>query len=64
MIDETESELLGDLALKLLELFIDEFDDIAGLDVDQMIVVSGIRGLVAGTPVAEIMPFEDPRLLE
>jgi hypothetical protein len=40
MIDETEAEALGNSLLQFLELVVDEFDHIAGLDIDQMIVVS------------------------
>src|SRR5215210_5587901 len=36
MVDEAEAELLGDPFLKLFEILIDEFDDVAGFDVDQM----------------------------
>ena len=34
LVDEPEAKLLGDPALQRLQLFIDELDDIAGLDVD------------------------------
>ena len=40
MIDEPEAELLGDALLQGFELIVDELDDIAGLDVDQMVVVA------------------------
>jgi hypothetical protein len=42
VIDEAEAELLGDLALQRLELVVDELDDVAGLDVDQMVVMRGV----------------------
>jgi len=64
MIDETEAEFLRNPLLKCLELFIDELDHIARLDVDQVVVVAFGRGFVAGTPVAELMPFENAGLFE
>ena len=36
VIDQAEAQLLGDLALERLEFGIDEFGDLAGLDVDQV----------------------------
>ena len=64
MIDEAEAELRGDPPLQLLQLLVDELDDIAGLDVDQMVVM-GLGGrLVAGPAVAEIVPLQDAGLLE
>ena len=41
-----------------------ELDDLAGLDVDQVIVVTEAGGLVAGAAVAELMTLEDARALE
>src|SRR3546814_14480562 len=64
VIDEAEAQPLGDLLLELLKLGIDEFEHLAGLDVDQVIVVRFGRGLVARTAVAEIMAIEDAGLLE
>src|SRR3569623_1043635 len=64
MVDETEAELLGDRFLQLLELGIDELDHLAGLDVDQMIVVRFRCGLIARAAIAEIMPVEAAGLLE
>jgi hypothetical protein len=64
VIDEAKAELLGDSFLQRFELVIDEFDDVAGFDVDEMVVVRLGRGLVAGAAVTELVPFEDPRLLE
>ena len=54
----------GDPPLKLLQLLVDEFDDVAGLDVDQMVVVGFRRRLIARAAVAELVPLEDPRLFE
>src|SRR3546814_1120575 len=39
VIDEAIAEPFGDDLLQRLELRIDEFDDLAGLDVDQMVVM-------------------------
>ena len=51
MVDEAEAELFGDPLLKHLQFIIDELDDIAGLDVDQMIVMRVRRRFVARMPV-------------
>ena len=64
MIDEAEPELLGDALLQQLELLVDELDDFTGLDINEMVVVAFGSGLVARTPVAELMALEDARLLE
>ena len=64
MVDEAEAELLGDPLLKHLELLVDELDDLAGLDVDQMVVMRFRRGLVARAAVAELVALEDSRFLE
>ena len=64
MVDQAEAELLGDLLLKRLQLLIDELDDVAGLDVDQVIVMRVRRRFIARAAVAELMPLEDSRLLE
>ena len=64
MVDEAEAELLGDPPLQRFELLVDELDDIAGLDVDQMVVMLVRRGFVAGAAVAEFVAREDPGFLE
>jgi hypothetical protein len=64
MIDETESEPLGDLALQRFEFGVDEFDNLAGFDVDHVVVVGFRRCFVAGAAISEIMPFEDTSLFE
>ena len=43
MIDQPETELLCDLPLQRFQLGVDEFDDLAGLHVDQVIVM-GLAG--------------------
>jgi len=47
MVDEAKAELFGDPLLKLLEFLVDKLDHIAGLDVDQMVVVRFRGGFVA-----------------
>ena len=64
MVDQAEAELLGDPPLQRLQFLIDEFDDVAGLDVDQMVVMGLRRRFVARAAVAEIVPFQDARFLE
>ena len=64
VVDEPEAELFRDPLLKLLELLVDELDDIAGLDVDQMVVMGLGRGFVAGPAVAEIMTLQNAGFLE
>ena len=64
MVDEAEAELLGDPLLQRFEFFVDELDDAAGFDIDQMVVMSVRRGFVARTAVAELVAFEDARFLE
>src|SRR6185436_10148441 len=51
VIDQAEAELLGDPALERFQLFVDELDDVAGLDVDEMVVMALGCGLVAGAAV-------------
>src|SRR5215212_8784937 len=64
MVDEAEAELLGNALLQRLELVVDELDHLAGLDVDQVVVVGFGRGLIAQAAVAELMALEDSGLLE
>jgi hypothetical protein len=64
MIHQSETQLLGDPALQGFELWIDEFDHPASLDIDQMIVMGLGRRLIAGGAFAEIMPLEDAGFLE
>src|SRR5690606_3416159 len=64
MVDEAIAELLGDLFLERLEFGIDEFEHLAALDVDQVIVMGLGRRVVAGAAIAEIVTIEDARFLE
>ena len=61
VIDQAEAEARGDALLQLLQLLVDELDHIAGLDIDQMVVMGFRRRLVAGAAVAEIVPLQDAR---
>ena len=40
MVNQTEAKLLGDALLKRLEFVVDELNDVAGLDVDQMVMMA------------------------
>jgi hypothetical protein len=64
VIDEFVAEFLGDLPLQLFDLVVLEFDDAARLDIDQVIVMSFLRFLIARSAVAKVMPFQNARLLE
>ena len=64
MVDEAEAELLGDALLQFLEVLVDELDDLAGLDVDQMVVVGVRRRFIARAAVAELVALEDAGFLE
>jgi len=64
MIDQSVTELLGDPFLKDFQLVVDELDDVAGLDVDQMVVVGFRRGFIAGPAVTEFVPLQDARFLK
>lgn len=64
MVDQLEAELLGDLALQALDLLVAELDDLAGLHVDQVIVVGFRHFLVACATVAEVVALEDAGLFE
>ena len=64
MIDQPETKLFGNPLLQEFKFLVDELDDVAGFDVDQMVVMGFGRGLVTGTAIAELMPFEDAGLFE
>ncbi len=60
MVDQSEAELLGNPLLKQFKLLVDELDDVASLDIDQMVVVSFRRRLIARSAVAELVPLRIP----
>ena len=64
VIDEAEAKLFRDLLLQRLELLVDELDDLAGFDVDQVIVVRLRAGLVTGAAIAEVVAVQDAGLFE
>src|SRR4051794_11626621 len=64
VVDEAEAELLGDPLLQGLELVIDELNDVARFDVDEMVVMTFRRRLIAGAAIAELVALEDARFLE
>ena len=59
MTDEPHSVFLGDFFLQFLDFGVLKFNDLAGLYIDQMIVVFVGDLLVAGPPVAEIVSFDN-----
>ena len=64
MADEFVAELIGNDFLQSFDLFVAEFDHPAGLQVDQMVVVSTRHFLVAGAPIAEIVSSQNTRLFK
>src|SRR5215472_13423227 len=64
MADEFVAELLGDNLLEAFDLLVAKFDHAAGLQIDQMVVMSARHFFVAGAAIAEIMTCQDARLFE
>ena len=64
MIDELVAEPPGDGFLQLLDLAVDELDHLAGLHVDQVVVVRLPMLLVPRAAVTEVVAGDDPRLFE
>ncbi len=64
MINEPIAELFGDLALELFQLFIDKFDDLAGLDIDQVIMMFIGSRFIPRTAIAKIMALKNTGFLE
>ena len=64
VVDDFIPEFRRDPVLQLLDLVVAEFDDLAGLHIDQMIVMLLGRFLIARAPVAEIVTVQDIGLLE
>jgi hypothetical protein len=59
VVDDVVAEFGGDLALEFLDLFRPEFGDLAGVEVDDVVVVGGVGDLVAGTAVFEGEPQDN-----
>ena len=64
MIDEAKAQPFRYLALQRFQFRIDEFDDLAGFNIDHVIVMSFGRRLVASTAIAEVMPVKNSGFLE
>lgn len=64
MIDQPETQLLGDQPLKGLQFGIDEFDDAPCFHIDEVVMVRLWRGFIAGPTIAEIVAVEYAGLLE
>ena len=64
MVDQAIAELLRDQLLQGFQFRVDEFEHIAGFDIDQVVVMRFRRSLVSRAPVAEIVPVEDPGFFE
>jgi hypothetical protein len=63
--DQLVAQLAGDALLELLDLLVLELDDLAGLGVDQMVVMLGAHALVARpAAVAEIVAVDDALAFE
>src|SRR5581483_2693104 len=63
--DQPEAEFPRHAFLELLDLLVAELDHLAGLDVDEVVVMAVAYGLVArAPPVAELVAFEDALGLE
>ena len=63
MVDQLEAQLFGHAALQLLDVLIDELDHAPRGHIDQVIVMFADL-LITRTAVAEIMAFENARILE
>ena len=59
MIDELVAVLFCDTVLQLLDLFIDEFNDFAGPQIDEVVMVIVAGFLVAGAPILKVMALDD-----
>ena len=64
MVNQAIAKLFRDLALQGFKLWIDEFDDLASFDIDQVIVVRFRGGFIAGAAIAKIVAIENARLFE
>ena len=64
MADQIESQLAGHPLLDALDLLVAELDHLAGLQVDQVIVVPARRLLVAPATRAEVVALQEPVRLE
>src|SRR5215471_5031503 len=63
VIDELKTELLGHAPLQALDLLIDEFDHLAGREIDQVVMMVADL-FITRAAVPEIMAFKDSRVLK
>ena len=63
MADEFVAELCGDLGLQALDLGAAEFNHLAGLRIDEMVVMLAGARLIARPAVQERVAFDDAFLL-
>ena len=64
MVDEAEAELFSDHFLQRLKLGINEFDHVAGLDIDQMIMMRLGSGFITRPAITKIMPLKNAGLFK
>jgi len=64
VIDQLETQLLGNTALELFDIFIAKFDHAAGGHVDEMIVMGFGYLFIARAAIAEVMTLQDAGILE
>src|SRR5436190_13947996 len=64
VVDQFEAQLFRDAALQLFDVLIAEFDDAAGLHIDEVVVMALRHFLIARTAIAEIMALQDAGVLE
>src|SRR6476646_4235697 len=64
VVNEAEAEPLRNPLLERFQLVVDELDHVAGLDVDQMVVVGCGSRFITRPPIAELMALENSRFLE
>src|SRR6185437_15432592 len=64
MVDQPEAQPFGDSLLQRFELIVGELDDLAGLDVDQVVVMVFRHRFIARPAVAEFVALENPGLFE
>ena len=64
VINQSISKPLSDNLLQCLKLRVDEFDDLAGFDIDQMVMMRFRRCFITGAAVTEIVAVQYPCLFE
>lgn len=64
MVNQAIAKLLSDLALECFKLGVDEFDYLAGFDIDQMVMVCFGRGLIASAAIAKIVAVKNACLFK